>query len=122
MSKEEILKKCNALNLDGIFIQLPNGFETKVGVNGDKLSGGQKQAIHILRNISKQNKIIILDEPTSAIDDEYKEHIVNALKELSKNSTVILITHDKNILHMCDRTIQLKSGKITNDYNNRHSY
>jgi len=119
MSKEEIMKKCTALNLDGIFTQLPNKFETKVGVNGDKLSGGQKQAIHILRNISKQNKIIILDEPTSAIDDEYKGHIIYALKELSKHSTVILITHDKNILHLCDRTIQIKSGKIVNDYRTR---
>jgi len=116
MSKEEIMKKCKDLNLDGIFTQLPNGFETSVGVNGDQLSGGQKQAIHILRNITKQNKIIILDEPTSAIDGEYKEHIMNALNQIGKNSTIILITHDKNILNNCDRTIQLKDGKILNDY------
>lgn len=114
MSKEEITQKCKELKLDGLFSQLKNGFETKVGLNGDKLSGGQRQAVHILRNISKQNKIIILDEPTSAIDDEYKEYIVNALIQLGKNSTVILITHDKNILHMCDRTIYMNSGKIIN--------
>jgi len=68
--------------------------DAQAGIMGDKLSGGQKQMIHILRAICKDNKIVIMDEPTSSIDTTNKEQILNALKELSKNSTMILITHE----------------------------
>ena len=68
--------------------------DAQAGIMGDNLSGGQKQMIHILRAICKDNKIVIMDEPTSSIDTTNKEQILNALKELSKNSTMILITHE----------------------------
>jgi ABC-type multidrug transport system fused ATPase/permease subunit len=115
MTEDEIINKCKNLNVDNIFKNLPNGYNTNVGVDGNNLSGGQRQLIHILRTIFKNNKIIILDEPTSAIDKDNTENIVNIIKEISKNSTLILITHDESILNLVNRVITLDSGKIISD-------
>lgn len=117
MTRSEIEQLCKSMQVDGVFETLENGLDTDVGVNGDKLSGGQRQMVHILRNMSRKNKIIILDEPTSAIDVENKHHVVRAVEELSKNSTVILITHDTEILYLAGRSVTLNNGKVVNDAN-----
>lgn len=112
---EEIIKLCNKLKVDNIFKNLKEGLNTNVGVEGSKLSGGQRQLVHILRCICKKNKIVILDEPTSAIDKENKQNIIDAIKELSKSSTLIIITHDDTLLELVNRVIKLDSGKIVED-------
>jgi ABC-type bacteriocin/lantibiotic exporter with double-glycine peptidase domain len=71
--------------------------------------------VHILRCICRKNKIVILDEPTSAIDKDNKSNVIKAIKELSKESTLILITHDDSILNLVDRVITLDAGKIISD-------
>ena len=71
--------------------------------------------VHILRCICRKNKIVILDEPTSAIDKDNKSNIIKAIIELSKGNTLILITHDESILHIVNRIITLDSGKIIKD-------
>jgi len=113
--ENEIINTCNKLNITNIFKNLKNGFNTIAGIDGNNLSGGQRQIIHILRCIFKKNKIVILDEPTSAIDKDNTSNIINVINELSKYSTLILITHDESILNIVDRVIQLDSGKITKD-------
>ena len=115
MSEKEIIELMKKIKVDNIFKNLKDGLNTKVGVEGNNLSGGQRQLVHILRSIAKKNKIVILDEPTSAIDKENTINVLNAINELSKNSTVILITHDKSILSFVDRIITLDSGKIIDD-------
>jgi ABC-type multidrug transport system fused ATPase/permease subunit len=115
LSKEEISEICKRIKIDNIFKNLENGLDSSVGVNGDSLSGGQRQIIHLLRCIGKKNRIIILDEPTAAIDKDNTINVINAVKELGKNNTVILITHDASILSFVDRIITLDSGKIIND-------
>ena len=115
ISEDEIINTCNKLNITNIFKNLKNGFDTIAGIDGNNLSGGQRQIIHILRCIFKKNKIVILDEPTSAIDKDNTSNIINVINELSKYSTLILITHDETILNIVDRVIQLDSGKIIND-------
>ena len=115
LTKEEVLEICKRIKIDNIFKNLEHGLETNVGVNGDSLSGGQRQIIHILRCIGKKNRIIILDEPTAAIDKDNTINVVNAVKELGKNNTVILITHDASILSFVDRIVTLDSGKIISD-------
>ena len=114
-SKEDIIQLCDKLNISNIFKNLKNGFDTNVGIEGNELSGGQRQLVHILRCICKKNKIVILDEPTSAIDKENKENIINAIKELSKNSTLIIITHDDTLLELVNRVIKMDSGRIIED-------
>lgn len=115
LSKEDIDKLVHKLEIKNIYSNLKNGFESDVGIGGDKLSGGQKQLVHILRAFGNKNKIIILDEPTGAIDPENKQTILKVLKELSKNSTMILITHDESIMNMCDRIIKIEKGKVVSD-------
>jgi len=115
MSREDIINICKKIKVDNIFKNLKNGLDTNVGIEGNNLSGGQRQLVHILRCIAKKNKIVILDEPTSAIDKDNTIYIINAIKELSLNSTVILITHDETLLSFVDRIITLDSGKIISD-------
>ena len=115
ISEDEIISMCDKLNISNIFKNLKNGYNTAAGIDGNNLSGGQRQIIHILRCILKKNKIVILDEPTSAIDKENTINVINIINELTKNSTLILITHDESILHIVNRVIQLDSGKIVND-------
>jgi len=115
ISCEEIINLCREIKVDNIFKNLKNGFDTVAGIEGNNLSGGQRQIIHILRCICQKNKIVILDEPTSAIDKKNTINVINAIKKLSKNSTLILITHDESILSIVDRIITLDAGKIIND-------
>ena len=114
-SHEEVIQLCKDINVDNIFKNLKDGFDTNAGIEGNNLSGGQRQIIHILRCICQKNKIVILDEPTTAIDKSNTVNVINAIKKLSKNSTLILITHDENILSLVDRIITLDSGRITED-------
>jgi ABC-type multidrug transport system fused ATPase/permease subunit len=113
--REEIINLCKDIKVDNIFKNLKNGFDTIAGIEGNNLSGGQRQIIHILRCICQKNKIVILDEPTSAIDKTNTANIINAIKKLSKNSTLILITHDDDILSIVDRIITIDAGKIIDD-------
>jgi ABC-type multidrug transport system fused ATPase/permease subunit len=115
VSKDDIINISKKIGLDNIFKNLKDGFETNAGIDGNNLSGGQKQVIQILRNMLKNNKIVILDEPTSAIDKENKMSILNAINELSRNKTLIIITHDDSLLSLVNRVITLKSGKIIED-------
>ena len=79
----------------------------KVGINGDKLSGGQKQIIHLLRALLSTNKIIILDEPTSSIDREHKILIKKLISNISKDRTLLLISHDKEMIDLVNKQIKL---------------
>jgi len=118
ISRDEIITLCKNINIDNIFKNLKNGYDTNVGIEGNNLSGGQRQIIHIIREIFQKNKIVILDEPTSAIDKENTVNIINAILELSKNSTLILITHDDELLKHVDRIVTIDSGKIISEKNN----
>ena len=108
LSHDDIVKIINDIGLKDIFKNLGDGLYTNVGVNGNKLSGGQRQMIHILRCFGKNNKIILLDEPTTSLDKNNKKIILNAIKELSKNSTMIIITHDNELLNYVDKVYTIK--------------
>ena len=79
----------------------------EVGIEGNKLSGGQRQIVHLLRCILRKNHIVVLDEPTSALDVELKSAVVRAIKMLSRQSTLIIITHDESLLFLVDRVIRM---------------
>jgi len=112
ITNEEIMDVYKKYNLERIFKNIPNGFNTCVGVNGDSLSGGQKQIILLLRNYFKLNKICILDEPTSALDNETRETVIKIIRDMSKDSTLIIITHDVNNLELINKKIKIENGKI----------
>jgi len=115
LSKQQIDQLVHKFQIQDIFSNLPDGFNSDCGVQGSNLSGGQKQIIHILRSLSTPKKIIILYEPTSAIDPKNKNTILKVIQELSKQSTLILITHDESIMNICDRVIKMEKGRIVED-------
>lgn len=116
-SMNEIRSIIGKLNLTDFFSKFPEGLETYVGINGEKISGGQRQIVYILRAIIQDKKIILLDEPTSALD-EYHKNVFMQLISIIKNKTVIIVTHDKSIYRILDRIITLSNGNIIEDKNN----
>jgi ATP-binding cassette subfamily B protein/subfamily B ATP-binding cassette protein MsbA len=112
VTDEDIMNVYNRFNLDRVYKNLPHKFNTNVGVNGDSVSGGQKQIILLLRNYFKNNKIIILDEPTSALDIDTQKVVIDLVKEISKNSTLIIITHDFNNIEITNKQIEILNGTI----------
>ena len=95
--RNSILEKLKNLKVMHVFDTLPNGLDTIVGKFGDKLSGGQKQIVYMLRCYFRENPIILLDEPTSAVDKYHKKFVLEMIEELSKNSTCIIVSHDPSI-------------------------
>lgn len=89
-----------------------NGFDTPVGENGVNLSGGQRQRIALGRAFLKNAPIIILDEPTSQLDSESESYVKQAMIELVKNRTVIIIAHRQSTIEKVDKIIYLGNGKI----------
>lgn len=122
---KQIDELINKFKLKTIFSNLNDGFNTNVGVNGDKLSGGQKQIIQLLRAFGQnskntsQNKIIILDEPTASVDPKTKNIIIEIINYFSVNSTLILVTHDISNLKLVNRHIKIAKGKIIEDANTK---
>lgn len=96
-SKAQIRKKLEHLNVMEVFKSLPNGLDTIAGKYGDKLSGGQKQIIYMLRCYFRENPIILLDEPTAAVDQYHKNFVLEMISELTKNATCIIVSHDPSI-------------------------
>lgn len=87
---------------------LPDRMDTIVGERGGKLSGGQRQRIILARALIRKPKLLILDEPTSALDKENEKIIFDALKRLSSQISIILISHNENTLNFADHVIKLK--------------
>jgi subfamily B ATP-binding cassette protein MsbA len=106
------IKECGLDEIETLFRKRMND---KVGKGGSKMSGGQKQIIWIIRAILKDSKVIQLDEPTAALDPSSKQHIKKMIDIMSKNRTIILITHDMDMTQNFDRIITFEKGKIISD-------
>ncbi len=115
LSHNEIDSMIQKMGVGRVFTGLRDGLNSNAGINGDQLSGGQKQMVHILRAMAKKNKIVIMDEPTAAIDVNNREFVIKAIKEMSKGKTLLLITHDQALLKACNRVVRISNGKIISD-------
>ena len=93
-------------------MKLPQGYDTEVGERGARLSGGQKQRVSIARAFLKDAPILLLDEPTSAVDVETEREIQEALREVSHNRTVITIAHRLNTIADADEIYVFENGEI----------
>ena len=107
-SNQEILELVNKLDLfNTIFKNLPDKLETKSGTASSNLSGGQRQIILILRSYLDNKKIFVLDEPTTGLDKNTKKLVLNIIKKISRNKTIIIVTHDNDIKKISDKIYNL---------------
>lgn len=114
---EEIRKSARQAHMEEFIKELPDGYETQVGERGLKLSGGQKQRIAIARMFLKNPPILILDEATSALDTETERMIQQALEELAKNRTTLVIAHRLATIKNADRIMVITKNGIEEEGN-----
>ena len=112
---EEVRTAAKAARCDDFIMALPEGYDTLVQEGGNNLSGGEKQRISIARAILKDTPIIILDETTSALDNENEHEVLAAIEELTENKTVIMIAHRIKTVEKADHIIAIKDGRIVQE-------
>ena len=110
--REEVIRAAKLANAEEFIRDLPNGYDTLVGERGVKLSGGQRQRIAIARAILKDAPILVLDEATSALDSESEALIQEALANLMKGRTSIVVAHRLSTIAGLDIIVVLREGKI----------
>jgi ATP-binding cassette subfamily C protein CydD len=109
---EQIIEAARSAFIHDFIESLPNGYDTIVGEQGTKLSGGQIQRIALARAFLRDSEILILDEPTSNLDPHAENMIFEALQNLTKNKTVLAIAHRLKTIQTADNIIVLNQGKI----------
>lgn len=111
-SKEEVIAAAKKACCHDFIMALPDGYATKVGESGASLSGGEKQRISIARAILKDAPVIILDEATASVDPENERELQNAILELTRNKTLLMIAHRLSTVRTADQIIVLDEGRI----------
>jgi subfamily B ATP-binding cassette protein MsbA len=117
VTEEQIMEAARLANADEFIARMPHGYDTMVGERGETLSGGQRQRIGIARAIIRDNPILILDEPTAALDTESERFVIEALERLMKGRTVITIAHRLSTIRDADKIIVLKGGVVAEEGN-----
>jgi len=109
---EEIVAAAQAANAHDFITQLPQGYDTPVGERGMTLSGGERQRISLARAFLKDAPILILDEPTSAVDVRSEALIMEALERLMEGRTTLVIAHRLSTLDHCDLRLEIERGEL----------
>ena len=111
-TREEMILAAKKACCHDFISALPDGYDTKVGEGGANLSGGEKQRISIARAILKDAPVIILDEATASVDPENEQELQQAISELTKNKTLLMIAHRLNTVREADQILVLDDGQI----------
>ena len=114
-TEDEIIQAAKLANADEFITRMPQGYDSPVGERGLTLSGGQRQRIGIARALIRNNPILILDEPTAALDTESEKLVIEALERLMKGRTVITIAHRLSTIRDADKIIVLKGGVVAEE-------
>ena len=112
VNRDQIVAAAKMANAIEFIEDMPLGFETVIGEKGVKLSGGQKQRIAIARAILKNPPILILDEATSSLDTESEQLVQQAIEQLMKDRTVLVIAHRLSTVRNADKIIVMEKGRI----------
>ncbi len=116
-TREEVLAAARAAQCHDFIEKLPQGYDTLIGEGGTYLSGGEEQRVAVARAILKNAPILVLDEATAFADPENEHKMQQALKELMRNKTVIVIAHRLSSIREADRILVLKEGRLTEQGN-----
>ena len=111
-SREEVYEAAKKARCYDFIMDLPNGFDTVIGEGGATLSGGEKQRISIARCILKDAPLIILDEATASVDVDNERYIQEAISELVKGKTLLVIAHRLNTIRAADQILVISQGQI----------
>ena len=119
-TEDEIVEAAKLANAHEFITRMPNGYDSVVGDRGMTLSGGQRQRIGIARALIRDNPILILDEPTAALDAESEHLVVEAMERLVAGRTVIAIAHRLSTLRNADKIIVVEDGVVSEDGSHDH--
>jgi len=111
-SPEEVIEAARIANAHEFIERMPQGYDSLVGERGDTLSGGQRQRIGIARAVIRNSPIMILDEPTAALDTESEHLVMEGLARLMEGRTVIMIAHRLSTVSNADKIVVLKEGVV----------
>ncbi len=111
-SREEVIEAARKARCHDFIMSLPDGYDTVVGEGGESLSGGEKQRISIARCILKDAPIVILDEATASVDADNESYIQQAISELCKGKTLLVIAHRLNTIRNADQIFVVAEGQI----------
>ena len=112
VENDKMIEALKSSRLFNFIDQLPEGIETTIGERGMRLSGGQKQRIALARALYHDREVLIFDEATSALDNETEKEIVDEIRYLKGNKTMIIIAHRLNTLQYCDVIYEIENGSI----------
>ena len=115
ISDEKITEIIKLTGFELVLKQLPNGLSFNLSENGSELSGGQKQILALTRALLSNPKILLLDEPTSAMDPKHEQLFVRQMREFIQGKTFLVVTHRKPILALTERLIMIENGEILLD-------
>jgi len=111
-SEEEIVTAARAAHAHDFIMQFPSGYETQVGEHGHQLSGGQRQRIAVARALIRNAPIILLDEPTASLDGESERYVQEAVFELSRGRTMLVIAHRLYTIINANRIYVIEAGRV----------
>ena len=114
-NNERLMQAINVSGLKSLVGDHADGLYMQVGEGGNRLSGGQRQTVAVARAVMADSSILLLDEPTSAMDSMLENHVSKGLGQLGQGKTMLLITHRTSLLDMVDRLIVMDAGKIVAD-------
>ena len=114
-SDEHVLKICRVAGVDDFVGAQPKGYDLEIKELGVGLSGGQRQTINLARSMIHDPQILLLDEPTSSMDQGTEKKVIGSLEEFSKKKTMLIVTHRNPILSIVDRVFVLENGQIMTD-------
>ncbi|QHK18426.1 ATP-binding cassette domain-containing protein [Methanomassiliicoccaceae archaeon DOK] len=112
---EEVMVAARAAKCDDFVSRMPEGYMTVIGENGAKLSGGERQRISIARALLKDAPIILLDEATASLDTECETQVQQAISELVRDKTVLIVAHRMRTIEGADRIVVLRDGTVEED-------
>lgn len=111
-TREEVEEACKMASVHELILSLPEGYETRAGMLGERLSAGEKQRIGMARAFLRGSRLILLDEPTSNVDSINEGIILKALKEQKKDKCIILVSHRESTMAIADRVYRLAEGNM----------